>query len=486
MAAYDLVVRGGTVATAADIGEADVGVADGRIVALGLGLDPGREEIDARGRLVLPGGVDSHCHIEQPGSTGGTNADTFLSGSVSAACGGTTTTISFSPQVRGRGVREAMDGYARLARKSVIDYCFHIIVNDPSPEVVGEELPELIRAGHRSIKVFMTYPSNRLDDAALLKVFACAREHGAFVCVHAENHDAIMWMTERLVGAGLTAPRHHAWAKPPAVEREAVHRVIALAELLDLPIQIFHVTCAEAAEEIRRARARGLKVFGETCPQYLVLTADDLDRDGFEGAKFVCSPAPRGPSDQEALWRALRDGTLDVVTSDHAPYNYDDPRGKALHGTNAPFPDIPNGVPGLETRLPILFSEGVSGGRIGPCAFVALAATNPARLFGLYPRKGSITVGADADIAIWDPDREVTIRNEDLHSAVDYTPYEGMRVRGWPVTTLSRGEVLWNDGVVSAAPGRGRWLKRDPYDHIRPLGRFTTPFDPIAGRPLDI
>ena len=485
MARYDLVIRGGAVVTATDMAPADVGVRDGRVVALGEGLDPGAREIDATGRLVMPGGVDSHCHIEQPGSSGGTNADSFTSGSISAACGGTTTTISFSPQVRGRGVKEAMEAYAALARKSVIDYCFHVIVNDPSDAVIEEELPELIAAGHRSIKVFMTYPSNRLDDAQLLRVFACARRHGALVCVHAENHDAIMWMTDRLLEAGLTAPRYHAWSKPPAVEREAVHRVIMLAELLDLPIQIFHVTCAEAAEEIRRAQARGVKVFGETCPQYLVLTADDLDRDGFEGAKFICSPAPRTVADQEAIWRALADGTLGVVTSDHAPYSFDDPRGKALHGANARFSEIPNGVPGLETRLPLLFSEGVARGRIGPSEFVALTATNPARLFGLYPRKGTIAVGSDADIAIWDAGRETAIRSADLHTQTDYTPYEGMTVTGWPVMTLSRGELLWNDGEVTAEPGRGRWLKREPYDFIRPTGRFATPFDPIALRRLD-
>ena len=485
MAAYDTVIRGGTVVTASDMVRADIGIVGGRVASLGENLDKGAHEIDAGGRLVMPGGVDSHCHIEQPGSTGGTNADTFTSGSISAACGGTTTTISFSPQVRGRGVREAMDGYAALARKSVIDYCFHIIVNDPSDAVIEEELPELIAEGHRSIKVFMTYPSNRMDDAQLLKVFACAKKHEAFVCVHAENHDAIMWMTDRLLEAGLTSPRYHAWSKPPVVEREAVHRVIALAELLDLPIQVFHVTCGEAAEEIRRAQARGVKVFGETCPQYLTLTADDMDRDGFEGAKFICSPAPRTEADHEEIWRALTDGTLGIVSSDHAPYSFDDPRGKALHGANARFSEIPNGVPGLETRLPLVFSEGVAAGRIDPCEFVALTSANPARLFGLYPKKGTIAVGSDADIAIWDPEREVTIRSDELHTLTDYTPYEGMTVTGWPVMTLSRGEAIWNDGEVTAEPGRGRWLKREPYDFIRPTGRFTAPFDPIALRKLE-
>jgi len=265
------------------------------------------------------------------------------------------------------------------------------------------------------------------------------------------------------------------------VEREAVHRVIALAEMVDQPIQIFHVTCGEAAEEIRRAQARGLKVFGETCAQYFVLTEDDMDRPGFEGAKYICSPSPRHAREHDALWRHIASGTLDIVTSDHAPYMYEGPTGKKVRGDNAPFNIIPNGVPGVETRLPIVFSEGVVGGRIDLSTFVAITSTNPAKLFGLYPKKGTIAVGSDADIAIWDPARKVTIRNEDLHSAMDYTPYEGMSVTGWPVMTLSRGEVLWNDGEVTVEPGRGQFLARGPYDYIKPRGVFPTPLNPITG-----
>ena len=478
---YDLVIRGGTVATAADVVKCDVAVSDGVVVALGRDLPRGEREIDASGRLVLPGGVDSHCHIEQLGSSGGRNADSWTSGTISAACGGTTTVICFSPTRKGGTVKAEAERYHELAKKAVIDYSFHIIVNDPNERVMAE-LPELIETGHRSIKLFMTYDNNYVDDAAILKVFALAREHGAFVTVHAENHEAIKWMTQRLVETGHTGMKYHAWAKPPVVEREAVHRVIALAELVDLPIQIFHVTCAEAAEEIRRAQQRGLKVFGETCTQYLVLTADDLDRPGFEGAKFVCSPAPRTEADQEALWNALRTGVLGVVSSDHAPYRYDDPQGKRMHGTDAPFSRVPNGVPGIETRMPILFSEGVVKGRIDLPTFVALTATNPAKLFGLHPQKGTIAVGADADIGIWDPHRTVRITNEMLHHQADYTPFEGMEVTGWPVMTLSRGRLVWDHGKVLAEPGQGRFLARKPYDYIRPRGAFPTPFDPIVGR----
>jgi dihydropyrimidinase len=485
MAEYDLVIRGGTVATAADVVRSDVGVAGGRVVALGERLaGGGSREIDATGRLVLPGGVDSHCHIEQPPVGGVDNADTFASATASAAAGGTTTVICFSSQTKGGAVTEELRDYHRKAKRSLIDYGFHLIITDPSDAVLAE-LPPLIEEGHRSLKIFMTYDSSVLNDAEVLRVLAVARKHGAFVTVHAENHEAIRFLTEALVAAGLTAPKYHAWAKPMPVEREAVHRVIAFAELLDVPIQIFHVSGAEAAEEIHRAQRRGLKVFGETCPQYLVLTADDLDRPGFEGAKFLCSPAPRTAADQEALWGYIRTGVLGVVSSDHAPYRYDDPRGKKVRGEGAPFSVVPNGVPGLATRLPVLFSEGVGKGRIDLSTFVAATATNPAKLFGLHPRKGTIAVGADADIAIWDPEKRVTITNAMLHHRVDYTIYEGMEVRGWPVATLSRGEVVVEDGAIRAEPGRGRFLPRGPYEYIRPLNRFVTPFNPVDRTVVD-
>jgi dihydropyrimidinase len=478
MVEYDVVIRGGTVVTAADVARCDVGIVGGRVVALGEQLTGGARTIDASGRLVLPGGVDSHCHIEQPPVGGVDNADSFASATASAAAGGTTTVICFSSQTKGGTVTEELREYHRKATRALIDYSFHLIVTDPSDAVLAE-LPPLIAEGHRSLKVFMTYDSSVLDDAQILRVLALARRHGALVTVHAENHEAIRFLTEALVEAGLTAPKHHAWSKPMAVEREAVHRVIALAELLDVPIQVFHVSGAEAAEEIHRAQQRGLKVFGETCAHYLALTADDLDRPGFEGAKFICSPALRTQADQEALWGYIRTGVLGVVSSDHAPYRHDHPRGKKAHGENAPFCVVPNGVPGLETRLPVVFSEGVVNGRIDLPTFVAVTATNPARLFGIHPQKGTIAVGADADIAIWDPEKRVTITNAMLNHQVDYTIYEGMQVEGWPVTTLSRGEIVCEDGAVRATPGRGRFLPRGPYDQIRPLNRFVTPFNPV-------
>lgn len=483
MSDFDVIIKGGVVVNAADIQQADVGIKDGRIIALAERLSgSATRTIDAGGRYVMPGGIDSHCHIEQPSSTGGQNAESWESGTRSAACGGTTTVIAFSSQEKGEGVRSQVEAYAEKAKKACIDYAFHIIVSDPTDAVVNDELPPLIDSGLRSIKLFMTYPKNRVDDREILRVFEVARRHQALVCIHAENHDAIMYMTEKLVGAGLGQTKYHAWCKPALVEREAVTRVIMLAELLDQPIQIFHVSCEESAEEIRRAQARGVKVFAETCPQYFVLTADDLEGSQREGARVLCSPAPRSVADQQALWNHVRLGTIGNVTSDHAPYNIDAPDGKFWAGDNVPFSQIANGVPGLETRMPIVFSEGVVQGRIDLQKFVAITSTNAAKLFGIHPQKGTISIGADADIVIWDAERRVTITQEMLHHDTDYTPYEGMEVTGWPAMTLSRGRLVWDEGTVDCEAGWGRFLARAPYDYIKPTGHFPTPFNPITGR----
>ncbi len=298
--------------------------------------------------------------------------------------------------------------------------------------------------------------------------------------MHCENHAAIHWRAEALLAAGLTAPKYHAWSRPSVVEREATHRAIALAELVGQPIQVFHVSCPEVAEEIERARRRGVAVWGETCPQYFVLSAADMDRPGFEGTKFMCSPAPRDAVASAGLWEAIRLGTLDVISSDHSGWSFLGPRGKRVNGTDAPFPLIPNGVPGLASRLPIVFSEGVAKGRISASDFVRLTASQPAKLFGLYPRKGLIAPGADADLVLWDPTRRVTITNELMQHVIDYTPYEGMEVTGWPVATIRRGAVAMRDGRVLAQPGSGRYLPVAPYDLIRP--RSEPPFGFDAAR----
>ena len=476
---YDLVVRNGLTVLPTGPVHCDIGISQGKIVAIEDRLTDAHQVIDASGKLVLPGGVDSHCHIEEPPSGGVENAETFASATASAAAGGTTTVISFSTQTKGDSLTQNLRAYSEKARRAYIDYCFHLIVTDPNERVLAE-LPGLIAEGHRSLKVFMTYDPLFLGDTELLKVLAAAKQNGALVTVHAENHSAIKFMTEALSAAGLTQMKHHAWSKPIVVEREAVHRAIAFSELLDVPIQIFHVSGDEPAQEIARAQKRGLKIFGETCPQYLLLTQDDLDRPGFEGAKYVCSPALRTPADQNALWEHLRSGVLGVVTSDHAPNRYNDPHGKMVHGSDAPFHRVPNGVPGLETRMPLLFSEGVVKGRIDLATFVAITAGNAAALFGLDDRKGRIATSLDADLVIWDPEMTAVIRNENLHHGMDYTPYEGMSVTGWPLTTLSRGEIVWNGKEIVAEAGRGRFLPRGAYNFITPTGRQVVPFDPVA------
>jgi dihydropyrimidinase len=281
--------------------------------------------------------------------------------------------------------------------------------------------------------------------------------------VHAESHDVIAWLSDRLLQANQSAPKYHALARPALAEREATHRAITLSEIAGVPILIVHVSAREAIEQIEQARARGVRVLAETCPHYLVLSAEDLDRPGLEGAKYMCAPPMRSKDNQELVWSALQRGVFDVFSSDHAPFCFDSAEGKKLHGPHAPFTKIANGMPGIETRLPLLFSEGVVAGRIDLPRFVALSATNAAKIYGLYPRKGTLAVGADADIAIWDPNREVTITKSILHDRMDYTPYEGLKITGWPVKTLSRGECVWDDGRVLGRPGRGRFLPRDRF-----------------------
>jgi dihydropyrimidinase len=468
MTEFDLVISGGTVVTASETFAADIGVSGGRIAAIGTGLS-GARSIDARGKLVLPGGVDSHTHIEQPSPPPQVNADTFDSGTASAAAGGTTTVICFVRQAKGGSLAAEATEYKAKAQKSRIDYSFHLIVTDPTPAVLEQELPPLIEEGSRSVKIFLTYDGARLTDSEALRVLAASRKLGALVCVHAEHHELIQHLTADLVSQGLTTPKYHALAKPMVVERECTHRIIALAEALDVPIQVFHVSGAESADEIFRARARGLKVWAETCTQYLVLTADDLDRPGFEGAKYICSPALRTKADQAALWDRIRDGTIHNITSDHAPSRFEGPDGKKCGGDNAPFTKVPNGLTGLAARMPVVFSEGVSKGRINLEKFVAITATNSAKLFGMFPRKGTIAVGSDADIVVWDANRKVTITNALMHHGSDYTPFEGMEVVGWPETTISRGVVVFDQGAPVGPVGHGKFVARGPYAEIAPL-----------------
>jgi dihydropyrimidinase len=475
MSDFDLIIAGGTVATASDTFKADVGIRDGRIVVLAAGLTGASKTIDATDHLVLPGGIDSHVHVSQPTSPGIVMADDFESGTRSAAFGGNTLIMPFCLQQKGGSLRQSLKDYhAQADGKCYVDVSFHLIISDPLPSVLGQELPALVNDGYTSFKVFMTYQDLALTDMELLEVFSTARETGALVMVHAENYDAIRFLTDRLERAGKTAPQYHATSRPIPVEREATYRAISLAELIDVPIMVVHVSNGEAMEEIRRAQSRGLKVFGETCPQYLVLTEKDLEGLNMEGAKYVCSPPPRDRASQEACWKGLQGGIFQTFSSDHCPFRYDDPAGKLVPKGRTSFRWVPNGIPGVETRLPILFSEGVVKGRITLNQFVAVSATNHAKMYGLHPRKGTIAIGSDADIAIWDPKRTLKITATDLHHGADYTPYEGFEVTGWPVTTIVRGKIVVDSGELVGSLHHGAYIERARSDYAVPASKHAT------------
>jgi dihydropyrimidinase len=462
MREFDLVIRGGTVVTAADTVRADVGIRGGRIVSVSDRLEGGAREIDAGGLLVMPGGIDSHVHLAQP-SGGPKMADGFETGTRSAIAGGNTTVLPFALQPRGASLRASVMDYHREADgKSLTDYGFHLIISDPTPSVLGQELPSLVDDGYSSFKVFMTYDDLVLTDRQLLEVFECARNCGALVMVHCEGYDAIRFMTERLEQAGKTAPYYHALSRPQSVEREATHRAISHAELTDVPIMVVHVSSRESMEQIRWAQHKGLRVLAETCTQYVSLTADDLKGLNMDesGGKYVCSPPPRDEGSWEAIWEGIRTGVFQTFSSDHCPYYFEGSQGKCSDKARTSFRWVPNGIPGVEVRLPILYSKGVVEGRITVNEFVALTSTNHAKIYGLYPQKGSIAAGFDADIVLWDSNRKETIRQEIMHHGSDYTPYEGLAVTGWPVMTLLRGKVMMEDGKVTGEPGDGAFLKR--------------------------
>jgi dihydropyrimidinase len=453
---YDLAITGGTVVLPEGPARMTLGIRGGLIAAIDPGPLTARKTLDATGRLVLPGGVDSHCHMDQQPWEGRSTADDFRTGTLSALCGGNTTVIPFAMQMRGQSLREVVDDYhERASRKAHIDYGFHLVVGDPTPQVLTKELPELIEAGCTSIKIFLTYEGLKLDDYEVLTVLDLARREGVLAMVHAENDACVRWLTDRLLERNKTALRYHVTARSDIGEREAAFRAISFSQLTETPILIAHVSSGLVVEEIRRAQAAGLRIFAETCPQYLFLSAEDIDTPDLSGAKCVCTPPPRDKANQPAMWRGVLDGTLTVFSSDHSPWNYVD---KISEGPNTPFTRIPNGIPGIETRLPLLFSAIRSDARMTLNEFVTFTTTTPAKLYGLYPKKGVIAVGSDADLAIWDPDRLVTITNDMLHHAVDHTPYEGMQVKGWPVVTVSRGEVVYADGKVTSEAGRGRFL----------------------------
>jgi len=472
---HDLVIRGGTLATASEVFAADIGIRGGRIVTLGEGLT-GEDVIDAAGKLVLPGGIETHCHIAQESGMGIMTADDYETGSISAAFGGNSCFVPFAAQKNGQTVEDTLATYdERAALKSVIDYSYHLILTDPTEDVLAE-LPEAFARGVTSFKVFMTY-ATRVNDAQFLDILSVARQYGGLTMVHAENHDMLNWMATRLTENGYTGPRYHALARPGLAEEEAINRAISLARLVNAPLMIVHVSTPGGAQCVRRARAEGAFVFGETCPQYLFLTRDDMDLPGMEGAKYICSPPVRDKATQQALWSHIAADTFSVVSSDHAPYRFDD-SGKFAAGRDIDFRRIANGMPGIEMRLPMMFSEGVVKNRISLNQFVALSSTNAARLYGMLPRKGTLAIGADADIAIWDP-KETRVAGA-MHDAMDYNPFEGMEVTGWPVTVLSRGRPVVDKGELLASPGDGAFVARGQVDLTGMTGSHLAETDPAT------
>lgn len=454
----DLAIRGGQIVTPNGVISGDLGISGGTISIVGGAISGARQEIDARGRLVLPGGVDAHAHIEQMSGMGQWNADTFETATRSAAMGGTTSVISFAAQGRGQTLSDTVSDYvSRAQRGAMIDHAFHLTLTDPTVPGFAAELKTLIEAGHRSLKVFTTY-NIQLSDAEILAILGLAKAHGALVCVHAENDAIIAQAKAELLAGGKTAPRYHAASRPRIAEIEAVERMCRFAEHLRQPVMLFHISTAEAIEALARAKARGAPVWAETCPHYLLMTEDVLDRPGLEGGKWMCSPPQRTEADQEALWLGLEAGTINLVSSDHAPYRFDQ-TGKLSAGSNPDFTQIANGLPGLETRLPLMFDAMVSRGRTGLIEFADITSTTPSRLYGL-PGKGWIEEGMDADLAIWNPEKTVTYGADDLHDNVGYNPWAGRSVTGWPEQVFLRGTMLVDNGDFLGSPGGGHWINR--------------------------
>lgn len=482
---FDTVIKDGTCVTASEQFVADIGISGGKIAALGKDLQSA-DVIDASGRLVMPGGIEAHAHIAQNSATGGMTADDYTSGSISAAYGGNTCIIPFAAQHRGMGVTETLDLYdSRAAGASVLDYSYHLIVSDPTEKVLTEELPAAFKRGITSFKLFMTYDKMLVNDAQFLDVLSVAKEHGALTMVHAENAGMIKWMTDRLLAKGLKGPKYHALSHPALAEEEAIHRAICMAKLVDAPLLIVHVSTPEGAALVQNARQAGAMIYGETCPQYLFLTREDMDKPDMQGAAFMCSPPLRDKPTQDALWAHIQAGTFDVVSSDHSPYRMDE-SGKLANGPDAPFTVIANGMPGIGARLPMLFSEGVGKGRITVSEFVALSSTNAARLYGLLPQKGTLTVGADADITIWDPEKRGKITAANQQDNAGYSVFEGWEVTGLPVTTFSRGQRVIDEGALHVSAGHGKFLSRAKFDAGGRRGYLAPELDSTLNYDADI
>ncbi|MGF3102670.1 dihydropyrimidinase [Rossellomorea sp. DUT-2] len=458
------IIQNGTIVTATDTYKADVLIQSGKIAAIGKGFDTSNAEIiDAKGKYIFPGGIDPHTHLEMP--FGGTvSKDDFESGTIAAAFGGTTTLIDFCLTNKGEPLQNSIDiWHAKSKDKAVIDYSFHLMIGEINQEVLSQ-LPEVMdKEGITSFKVFMAYKNVfQADDETLFRTLIAAKELGALVMVHAENGDVIEYLTEKALEEGKTEPIYHALTRPPELEGEATGRAAKLTGLADSQLYVVHVSCSDAVEQISAARSKGLNVWGETCPQYLVLDQTYLERPNFEGAKYVWSPPLREKWHQDVLWNALKSGQLQTLGSDQCSFDF---QGQKDLGKDD-FTKIPNGGPIVEDRVSILFSEGVEKGRISLNQFVDIMSTRSAKLFGLYPQKGTIAVGSDADVVIFDPSAERVISAETHHMAADYNPFEGMKIKGEPVSVLSRGEYVIKDKQFVGKLGTGKYIKRAKYGKL--------------------
>ncbi len=461
---FDTLIVNGTVVTATDTYKSDVAIAAGKVIAVGSNLprENASKVLDADGKYVFPGGIDVHTHLDMPFG-GTTSADDFETGTRAAAFGGTTTLIDFAIQYKGQSLRTAFETWMQKATpKAVSDFAFHCIITD-LPDARLEEMNELVREGVTSFKLFMAYPGVfMLDDASIFKALRTTSKNGALVCMHAENGGAIDVMVQQALAEGKKAPKYHALTRPTTAEAEATSRAIALAEMAGAPLYIVHLSCNDALEKVREARDRGLPVYAETCPQYLYLSLENFDVPGFEGAKYVFTPPLREKWHQEKLWNGLKQDHLQVVSTDHCPFCFKEQKELGRDD----FTKIPNGGPGIEHRMSLVFFGGVGQGRFSVNRFVELVATTPAKLFGLYPRKGTIAVGSDADLVIFDPNREHTISAKTHHMRVDYSMFEGIRVKGMPDVVLSRGRVLVEDNKFVGRAGAGNFLKRAGYTGV--------------------
>ncbi|KAF5588773.1 DAL1-Allantoinase [Fusarium pseudocircinatum] len=474
MEAFDLVITNGVCVTASDIGAYDVAIKDGKIALLApsgaLAKTDALRIIDAEGAYVTPGGVDCHVHLQEPAMFGkGSSSDTFETGSGtrSAIAGGCTTIVCFAPQQRHESslLKPLADVHEKARGNTYCDYGFHLLISNPTDTALSE-LGMLKAEGVTSLKIYMTYEALQLRDDQILSVLHHARNNHILTMIHAENGDILNWLTDQLEASKLFAPKYHATSRPPALEAEATNRAIVLSSLIaNTPVLLVHISDPDATYRIRQAQTAGQPIFAETCPQYLFLTRKDLDAPGFEGAKFVCSPPPRDEASQEVIWEGLRNGTFTVLSSDHCPFSYDDTeKGKKACVTHdhpvGKFRHIPNGIPGVETRLSLVFSAD----KLPLTKFVEVTSTNAANLYGLYPKKGAMMPGvSDADLVIWYPNHklpDVTIRNEALHHANDYTPYEGRAVKNWPRYTILRGMVVWDNGEIVGKKGDGEFVQR--------------------------